>query len=119
MSKHTPGKWVHYDDSRQSVHRHLIAAMGKTIAHIYCTAGDEAADEANARLIAAAPEMLEALERARHLVRLVTVGMVIKDDDAIEAAGINPWVINEGLADKDDAISAWWLDAVIAKARGS
>lgn len=58
----TPGPWFHYDDSDNPQHRHMIAAMGKTVAHIYCTKGDESADAANAALIAAAPDLLEALK---------------------------------------------------------
>ena len=59
---HTAGPWKHYDDSKQSVHRHQIVAMGKTIAHIYCTNGMEEEDASNARLIAAAPELLAAAQ---------------------------------------------------------
>lgn len=62
MSKHTPGPWTHYDDSKSHVHRHEIVALGKTVARIYCTNGDEEEDAANARLISAAPQMLEALQ---------------------------------------------------------
>ena len=61
MTKHTPGPWIHYDDSDAPSHRHVIAAIGKTIAHVYCTKGHEEKDAINARLIAAAPELLEAL----------------------------------------------------------
>lgn len=60
-SKHTPGPWFHYDD-RSSTERHEIVAMGKTVARVYCTNGCEAEDKANARLIAAAPDLLEACE---------------------------------------------------------
>ena len=63
MSKHTPGPWTHYDDSYSVTHRHEIVAIGKTIARIYCTNGDQDADLSNARLIAAAPELLEAAQR--------------------------------------------------------
>lgn len=61
MSGNTPGPWGHYDDSKAATHRHAIVSMGKTIAHVYCTRGDEEADAANARLIAAAPDCLGAL----------------------------------------------------------
>lgn len=59
--KWTPGPWTHYDDSKNPQHRHVIASRGKTVAHIYCTRGDETPDAANALLIAAAPDMYEAL----------------------------------------------------------
>ncbi len=58
---HTPGPWTHYDDCHDTTRRHEIVARGKTIARIYCTRGDEEADRANARLIAAAPVMLDAM----------------------------------------------------------
>jgi hypothetical protein len=63
MSAHTPGPWIHYDDSADGkTNRHEIQARGKTIAHIYWSVPDQ--DKANARLIAAAPDLYEALRRA-------------------------------------------------------
>lgn len=60
MSKHTPGPWVIYDDSNDGkTNRIEIAALGKTVARIYHSVPAE--DIPNARLIAAAPEMLAAL----------------------------------------------------------
>ena len=58
--KHTPGPWAVYDDSNDGkTNRIEIAARGKTVACIYHSVPEE--DLPNARLIAAAPEMLEAL----------------------------------------------------------
>ncbi len=51
MSKHTPGPWL-YD----SLDRVVIRAGIEDIAHM-----DRSASDADARLIAAAPELLEAL----------------------------------------------------------
>jgi hypothetical protein len=62
MSKHTSGPWSHYDDSKSGVLWHEIVAMGKTVARIYRTNGDEIEDKANASLIAAAPDLLAALQ---------------------------------------------------------
>lgn len=60
MSKHTPGPWVAYDDSNDGkTNRVEIVAKGKTVARIYHSVPDE--DLSNARLIAAVPELLEAL----------------------------------------------------------
>lgn len=62
MSKqqHTPGPWVFYDDSNDGkTNRIEIVALGKTVARIYHSVPAE--DLPNARLIAAAPELLEAL----------------------------------------------------------
>lgn len=60
MSNHTPGPWVFYDDSNDGkTNRIEIVATGKTVARIYNSV--QAEDLPNARLIAAAPELLEAL----------------------------------------------------------
>jgi len=61
MSKHTPGPWVVYDDSKDGkTNRIEIAARGKTVARIYHSEPEE--DLPNACLIAAAPDLLEALQ---------------------------------------------------------
>lgn len=62
--KHTAAPWEHYDDTgpKGKTGRHEIIAFGRTVARIYSTKGLEGEDEANACLIAAAPEMLEALD---------------------------------------------------------
>ena len=58
--KHTPGPWTVYDDSNDGkTNRIEIAARGKTVARIYQSVPEE--DLPNARLIAAAPDLLEAL----------------------------------------------------------
>lgn len=64
MSKHTPGPWV----TDNSVLRGSINRLDEPRRHIALTSdwekekGDREQNEANARLIAAAPELLEALE---------------------------------------------------------
>lgn len=61
-TRHTPGPW-------RSVHRSSgadIEAAGKVVAHVPWL---DAEGMANARLIAAAPELLEALERLESLTR--------------------------------------------------
>lgn len=65
MSKQTftPGPWSIYDDSDDGkTNRIEIVAIGKTVARIYCSVPNE--DLQNARLIAAAPDLLAALEKA-------------------------------------------------------
>lgn len=60
MSKHTPGPWSFYDDSNDGrTNRIEIVAIGKTVARIYHSVPAE--DLPNARLIAAAPDLLAAL----------------------------------------------------------
>lgn len=50
-----------------------------------------------------------ALERTIALAELVTVKQVIDaGDEVIEAAGLNPWCIAEGLADGSEPVSLWW-----------
>lgn len=62
---------------------------------------------------------LAALERARPLVALLTVRQVIEaGDDAIAAAGLNPWCMNEGLARGDEPIGAHFIERAIATAKG-
>jgi hypothetical protein len=40
-----------------------------------------------------------------------TVRQVIEaGDKAIDAAGLNPWCMNEGCADGTETISLWWLE---------
>ena len=61
MSKHTPGPWKFYDDSNDGkTNRIEIVAIGKTVARIYHSVPEE--DLPNARLIAAAPDLLLACQ---------------------------------------------------------
>ena len=62
-TQHTPGPWKFYDDSNDGkTNRIEIVAIGKTVARIYHSVPAE--DLPNARLIAAAPDLLEALKDA-------------------------------------------------------
>lgn len=66
MSKHTPGPWVFYDDSNDGkTNRIEIVATGKTVARIYNSVPAE--DLPNARLIAAAPELLDTLTQGAQM----------------------------------------------------
>lgn len=62
---HTPGPWAYWSDKDNvgSIGGFFIAPLGKlpTFAHIYNYPGKT---EANAQLIAAAPDLLEALKEA-------------------------------------------------------
>ena len=62
-AKHTPGQWAYHNTPTPFIH---VAAGGLPICQIYTsTAHGQSMGEqfANARLIAAAPELLEALQR--------------------------------------------------------
>ena len=51
-------------------------------------------------------------ERAKVLVGLLSVRQVIEAGyTAIDAAGLDPWCMNEGKADGHEKISTWWLNA--------
>ena len=67
MSKHTPGPWTACDNNGYSIWRITAAkyraeSESRTIAEVV---GDSAETEANARLIAAATEMIDLLYRIR------------------------------------------------------
>lgn len=64
MSVHTPGPWTWFDypDGRK-----LLVAASRAVIH--CPDAAVACDAADARLIAAAPEMYEALKDADELLR--------------------------------------------------
>lgn len=72
--KHTPGPWKP-DPSLPKV---ILADDGETLAQTYFVYGDKARDtsqaEANARLIAAAPELLELCKYLRNYARLADLG---------------------------------------------
>ena len=51
------------------------------------------------------------VERARTLLRLLTIRQIIQAGDrAIEASGLNPWVMAEGLASGDESYEPLFLD---------
>lgn len=61
MNTHTPGPWAaHHHESTDTYTIHVAGRSWESwaVAHV----GDCTQDEANARLVAAAPEMLEALK---------------------------------------------------------
>lgn len=91
MSKHTPGPWINLGNGDIVAQSENYCGGEKDIASVFLTSNDE--DEANANLIAAAPELLEALK-----------DMLDGHEDACTGYG-------EGAADK--------ARAAIAKATGS
>lgn len=62
-------------------------------------------------------DLLESLKSMRTLAGLVTVRQAIEAGDRyIEAAGLNPWAINEGLATGNETIGLWSTDLLIERA---
>ena len=65
MSKHTPGPWVVVGSRTKYVEARLVGSLMQEVAACGPTLADEGygqQQEANARLIAAAPDLLEALQ---------------------------------------------------------
>jgi hypothetical protein len=103
MSKHTPGPWVWRGTPGESV---LRSAHGDVFdfdsyEHLWPGIYDPATDAANMRLIAAAPELLAALENAR---------------DSIESWGAYASEYFQCKHDLAGELAA--IDAAIAKATG-
>lgn len=79
MSKHTPGPWYWDSDPIKGDPlgrvRYRVVATGKTITQCYYSSSDEKSEH-DARLISAAPDLLEAVRR------LLAVGSVSSDVQA-------------------------------------
>jgi len=67
MSKHTPGPWTPQDNATAEDHEMPIYCGDLWIASVFDSGGDrpDGESEANANLIASAPDLLEALQHAR------------------------------------------------------
>lgn len=100
---HTPGPW-HYQEKADR-YTHIVRSGGSDLGNFFvCQLGQDTSGvaEANARLIAAAPELLEALKTAREYVQAAHGSMS-------GAMGHNDTIVKPDL----DAI-----DTAIAKAEG-
>lgn len=101
----TPGPWTRiHGESRYELYG--AGLVNRFVAKMSLDDGIAWADGA---LILAArnalPRLLGELERLRTLASLVTIRQVIAaGHEAIDAAGLNPWCINEGLATGDERI---------------
>ena len=74
-ARHTPGPWRTGAGACHTVYGHAVGrprTSDPVVANCYSTGDNSKEDAANARLIAAAPDLLEALRRA-HLVTCPTV----------------------------------------------
>jgi len=101
MSKHTPGPWV-IQETNFAQQKNVYAQADKPpIATVYGSTGE---NEANARLIAAAPEMLDALKKTSEFLHhmwcsanineydfeMVEETMLINDAAIAKATGDQP-----------------------------
>ena len=88
MTQHTPGPWelwgVEYDD----VHRSSFRALRRDIDWLGDILVDDEQGEANARLIEAAPELLDACEGLIESLTNSDHGMTKEQVDATEAADV-------------------------------
>lgn len=63
-------------------------------------------------------ELVYALLRSQKLIPLVRIGDVIHSNtEVIDAAGLNPYCINEGRANADDRLSADFIRFALNKVR--
>ena len=61
--------------------------------------------------------LVEALRRTEKLCQLLTVRQVVEGGNGyIEAAGLNPYCINEGLATGNEYIDVWFARAAVKSA---
>lgn len=70
VSQHTAGPWIYYADLPSAEPNwHIVTTANKmrVLANVHIEPGNRM-DEANARLIAAAPELLEAAKRAEDVI---------------------------------------------------
>ena len=85
MSKHTPGPWVVVGRLTKYVEARLVGRLIQEVAACGPTMADEGygqQQEANARLIAAAPDLLEALKRCK----FDSLNMTLEDREFCRAA---------------------------------
>ncbi len=98
MSQHTPGPWQSDFSARHTV-SYVISAHGAIIAEITISSptADEVRIAANAALIAAAPDLFEALRRIRQVI----------EPETIQAGGesLLPGILQEIDAIADEAIA--------------
>lgn len=73
-SKHTPGPWAVDDDNRPGMewNRHIVSGDNAICFMAHSDGKDPEQDEANARLIAAAPELLEELRDAVETIKAMS-----------------------------------------------
>lgn len=63
-------------------------------------------------------KLIELLEVSQTLMGILTIRQVMEaGSEAIEAAGLNPWCVNEGQTTGDDHVDLWKISAAIDEAK--
>lgn len=87
MKRHTPGPW-HVGEKVDKPHHYDLVGFGNGATHvgyISVTPATAPEAEANATLIAAAPEMLEALKKCKDFLEFLCVPRDAKHEDAYKS----------------------------------
>lgn len=87
MAQHTPGPWQYYADlpsTEPNWHIVTNASRMRVLANVHIEPGN-ATDEANARLITAAPELLDALRECQTALAMVVAPDAIRQTTAMHA----------------------------------
>jgi len=85
-STHTPGPWVIYDERAAHGSRLIYSSSEYGVGEVW-DINNNGENKANAHLIAAAPELLEALEYARRFLKSEDVDTVYIDTAIAKAKG--------------------------------
>lgn len=86
-SKHTPGPWIYYADLPSTdPNWHIVTTTNKmrVLANVHIEPGNEM-DEANARLIASAPDLLAALTLCQSALAMMIAPDAIKNTTVLNA----------------------------------
>lgn len=109
-TKHTPGPWACVDASNHAHDYRLTKPNGEPLP-VNAPGNDHSEQRANARLIAAAPDLLEALEESNAALHAVLNGPLSIDHDGNRMPA--------RLAMRDSVWNALQVNkAALAKARG-
>ena len=111
MSGHTPGQWTVGHAGFERVPVVVAKRAGRPATVAQCDGGNRDEDEANARLIAAAPDLLAALPEPHRLIALAD--FLDRHDDELFGSGFGDRKVQSDLR-----ASAEKIRAAIAKATG-
>lgn len=79
-TKHTPGPWTMAAPKGNLTAWAIESAMQHPVAWVAQTLADNRIDDANARLIAAAPELLAALEKCENVIGMARLQGKLSDN---------------------------------------